>query len=210
LSEQYYVHQHGRVYRHPNVRFRDSAGKVSQGNGDLKIQADVESEGDVKKNGNVENQAGTESEGQEKSSRNVKSEVAKAFCGDDRLTVMRVRFNSLNNLRADDYRHFPLVPKPIKGHLAEPISSRSEVLSEALQEILPADMPDLFKEKLENICPYCHCKKEILWNNLRREEQHFDACFRYVNKPKTSNRKCFLKRMLLQAHFYGTHNRTNE
>jgi hypothetical protein len=48
----------------------------------------VESEGDVKKNGNVENQAGTESEGQEKSSRNVKSEVAKAFCGDDRLTVM--------------------------------------------------------------------------------------------------------------------------
>ena len=57
-------------------------------------------------------------------------------------------------------------------------------------------MPTFFKEKLKNICEYCECKQEVLWNNLLRDEQHFDACFRYVNKDPT--RKCFLKRKLLQ------------
>lgn len=48
----YYVHQHGIVYRHPNVRFRDPAA--------------------------------------ENSSRDVGSDVAASFCGEDRLTLMRV------------------------------------------------------------------------------------------------------------------------
>jgi hypothetical protein len=57
------------------------------------------------------------------------------------------------------------------------------------------EMPSFFKKKLEKICSYCHCKGDILWRNLYRPEQHFDACFRYVDDehPNDDNR-CFLKR----------------
>lgn len=118
--------------------------------------------------------------------------------------------------RADDYRHLPSIPKATKEVKNDPVGSpsskfeaESECLkeSECLQDILPADMPAFFQEKLKKICEHCECKQDILWNNFRHDEQHFDACFRYVNKEKTLQRKCFLKCKLLN---FGTRNRTNE
>ena len=84
----YYVHQYGCVYRHPNVRFRDSVREVSRGKGVPKIQADAEIDGYVKKNGDDENQASTKIDRLEENTGNMNSEIAEAFCGDDRLTLM--------------------------------------------------------------------------------------------------------------------------
>jgi hypothetical protein len=89
-------------------------------------------------------------------------------------------------------------------------------------------MPEYFKEKLKNICPYCHCKGDILWRNLHRIEPRFDACFRYFDgnpaesgdpagsanpgnsgapaaptKPTEEDlhRRCFLKRESVSQYF---------
>jgi hypothetical protein len=113
--------------------------------------------------------------------------------------------------RVDDYRHLP--SKEAKndpvGSPSSQVEAESECLkeSECLQDILPAEMPDFFQEKLKKICEHCECKQNVLWNNFLRDEQHFDACFRYVNKENALQRKCFLKCMLLD---FGTRNRTNE
>lgn len=42
-------------------------------------------------------------------------------------------------------------------------------------------MPEYFKIKVKNICPYCECKGDIVWRNLFRAEPHFDACFRHCD-----------------------------
>jgi hypothetical protein len=60
----YYVHQHGLVYCHPNVRFRGSAP--------------------------------------ENTSEDVGSNAAASFCGDDRLTLMRVSLQVSNTSRVKD------------------------------------------------------------------------------------------------------------
>ena len=118
--------------------------------------------------------------------------------------------------RADHYRHLPSIPKAPKEPKSDPVGSpnsqvevESECLeeSECLQKILPADMPAFFREKLKKICEHCECKQNVLWNNFLRDEQHFDACFRYVNKEKTLQQKCFLKCKSLNL---GTPDRTNE
>ncbi|KAN0106721.1 hypothetical protein V8E51_009597 [Hyaloscypha variabilis] len=143
----YYVHQHGMVYCHPNVQFRDSAA--------------------------------------ENSSRDVGSDVAASFCGDDRLTLM----------------HLPSIPD------FRSLSSKGEGESERigkpefLADILPANMPTFFREKLKKICEHCECKPNILWSNFRRQEQHFDACFRYVNREETLQQKCFLEFYTLRVPF---------
>jgi hypothetical protein len=109
---------------------------------------------------------------------------------------------------ADDYRHLP--SKEAKndpvGFPSSQVEAESECLkeSECLQDILPAEMPVLFREKLKKICEHCECKQNVLWNNFLRDEQHFDACFRYVNKENTLQQKCFLKCKLLN---FGTRNR---
>jgi hypothetical protein len=107
--------------------------------------------------------------------------------------------------RADYYRHLP--SKEAKNDSVGSRSSQVEAESECLQDILPAKMPDFFRKKLKNICEHCECKQNVLWNNFLRDEQHFDACFRYVNKENALQRKCFLKCKLLN---FGTRNRTNE
>jgi hypothetical protein len=112
--------------------------------------------------------------------------------------------------RADDYRHLPSVPKATKEDKNDPVgspNSKAEAESECLQDILPVDIPPFFREKLKKVCEHCECKQKVLWSNFRRDEQHFDACFRYVNKEETLHRKCFLKCKLLS---FGTRNRTNE
>jgi hypothetical protein len=113
--------------------------------------------------------------------------------------------------RADDYRHLP--SKEAKndpgGSPSSQVEAEPERLKEpeCLQDILPAEMPVFFREKLKKICEHCECKQNVLWNNFLRDEQHFDACFRYVNKENTLQRKCFLKCKLLN---FGARNRTNE
>jgi hypothetical protein len=110
--------------------------------------------------------------------------------------------------RADDYRHLP--SKEAKndpvGSPSSQVEAESECLkeSECLQDILPPEMPLFFREKLTKICEHCECKQNVLWNNFLRDEQHFDACFRYVNKENTLQQKCFLKCKLLN---FGTRSR---
>jgi hypothetical protein len=109
---------------------------------------------------------------------------------------------------AENYRHLPSIPKATKA-TNDPVgspSSKIEAESECLQDILPANMPAFFQEKLKKICEHCECKHNVLWSNFRREEQHFDACFRYVNKEETLQRKCFLKCKSLN---FSTWNRDN-
>jgi hypothetical protein len=78
--------------------------------------------------------------------------------------------------RADDYRHFPSIPKANKeakndlvGSHSAKVEADSECLkgSECLQDILPtnmpADMPTFFQEKLKKICEHCECKQNVLW-----------------------------------------------
>jgi hypothetical protein len=48
------------------------------------------------------------------------------------------------------------------------------------------EMPEFFANHLKGICRHCECKKEILWRNFQRAEQHFDACFRYFDEQKES------------------------
>lgn len=116
---------------------------------------------------------------------------------------------------ADDTRHLPFINKATEVN-NNPIRSPSSKVeaeleciteSESLQDILPTNMPPLFQEKLRKICEHCECKEEVLWRNFLCDEQHFDACFRYVNKENTLRRKCLLKCKLIR---FGTQNRTNE
>jgi hypothetical protein len=46
------------------------------------------------------------------------------------------------------------------------------------------EMPKFFADHLKGICKHCECKKEILWRNFNRPEQHFEACFRYFDEQK--------------------------
>ena len=46
------------------------------------------------------------------------------------------------------------------------------------------EMPKFFADHLKGICKHCECKKDILWRNFNRPEQHFDACFRYFDEQK--------------------------
>ena len=96
----------------------------------------------------------------------------------------------------NDYRH---LPNQIENDFerAPNSDSDSRTLHKSSSAAVPKHMPSFLVEKLGNICEYCHCKQEILWRNLHRDEQHFDACFRYVDGPAGSNRRCFLKRELL-------------
>lgn len=48
------------------------------------------------------------------------------------------------------------------------------------------EMPEFFANHLKGICKHCECKKEIVWRNFYRTEQHFDACFRYFDEQKES------------------------
>jgi hypothetical protein len=50
-------------------------------------------------------------------------------------------------------------------------------------------MPKFFADHLKGICKHCECKKEILWRNFNRTEQHFDACFRYFDEQKESGQE---------------------
>jgi hypothetical protein len=62
---------------------------------------------------------------------------------------------------------------------------------------MSSTMPGFFQKRLKNICEHCECKSDILWRNLRRSEQHSDACFRYFEETDVPAERCFLKRQSL-------------
>ncbi len=121
------------------------------------------------------------------------NEAAETFCGDDRLTLIFVLHSSMKFLYPNlDFRHLPTITDVntqntdiVNHHITGPVTA-------------PDTIPMFFEKKLKNICSHCECKKKILWHNFHRDEQHFDACFRYVDGPPNSDRRCFLKCELKQ------------
>lgn len=91
---------------------------------------------------------------------------------------------------ADLGRH---LPSPTKDDPKKPVTANPQQRVERRSVTKPDLIPAYFEKKLKDICPYCHCKKNILWHNYHRDEQHFDACFRYVDDPFRRDRRCFLK-----------------
>jgi hypothetical protein len=62
---------------------------------------------------------------------------------------------------------------------------------------LLAELPQFFQNRFTNICKHCHCKSNLVWRNFVRPEQHFDACFRYIENKQDDHKRCFVKRELL-------------
>lgn len=87
----YYVHQHGSVHRHPDALFLGPQAENPTEKREATPNNHVKDGEDVKTDRDVENVGSAERKGQEKNKGSVRSHsLAKAFCGDDRLTLMRV------------------------------------------------------------------------------------------------------------------------
>jgi hypothetical protein len=95
------------------------------------------------------------------------------------------------------YRHFPkprLVQIESKGENDNSGGNPAARLKggekeEGWEEPEKKEMPQFLANHLKGICRHCECKKEILWRNFQRPEQHFDACFRYFDKRKETHKE---------------------
>ena len=84
----YYVHQYGEISRQTNVLFPDSELGIPSGERDQKVKEHVNS-GEVVETSREIVVDGSEINKEEKDRlEKVKNKVAKAFCGDNRLTLV--------------------------------------------------------------------------------------------------------------------------